>query len=941
MRILGRKASGYSADDQSLSSDDEGEKFGETLVRATKFLAGKMNNNQDKNGGSDRDIVNARFIAAKEGNLSILKSVAYTDSGGVGMGGNAFQEDEFSFNSDDESQMSLPEIDEKRFGMSLIEEDEGDYSSGGSGDPEDNKDRIFSRQYANVMEEEKDAPADAEEREENGRNKSSSEGFMPARVEMKPGLNRQGSDTSAQYSHRGSIGSCGSGSIKSDNNLAPRRGSVDEDQPSTAVSPPPQNSSGGGLLRAMGLGGGQPHRRRSSQMSTATDDSGEDNKKIQRWFGSGFRQRENNAKDDVNNAGAGSETANLSGVGRTNRRSSWIPAPAIDDTSAEAESKIDTSNKSFHDHHVKSRANFTKRHLQSAASENHSFRIFQQKIRDKGAVTANSIAHLLQEAAEEHAVRTESAGGGEELNLSMLGEQLDEESLSKDGLSIDLSCLDNDSESGTMIEQRRSSMGDVASNYDDESSVAKQQHQSSTGATWRNKSTASLNKSTAFITFNESMTNMSISNIAAKTLFRRTSSLEKDAQSARKLRIEMDPIFGPNSPKSLRSSVGSSSSNARNMWPYITIPSRETEVAETLFDAVRFAAEHGQSRLVTIHGRKFVGKTRLCNRVIDTGQIQGLGYTVLSSTRSSNDILTSFFSFREIVSTALRACDAATQRSDESFASGVSSPEEDEDEDETDESIVRRLINRKILNKNDQLMIGRILPGVMNNQLLSLLKGRNPGALIKDIAASVFKIMIPLQPAMLVFEAQGNDCDIDLASWNLMEELLLSAGKHCPQMLMIVVSRHSLVDDIPQSISDKHVDVHIERMDTFDTECYIRAIFCGSNCIDRNMKVDSHVVDGVYDRAKGCPLFTERIVLWAKRNKIIDLDERRNAVGLMNFSADDCSDSDIVYAELTKLPHTLNEELLVSQTESKWFPPFVSICVFLLKYHSYTSFICL
>ncbi|KAL7538375.1 hypothetical protein ACHAXR_010346 [Thalassiosira sp. AJA248-18] len=208
-------------------------------------------------------------------------------------------------------------------------------------------------------------------------------------------------------------------------------------------------------------------------------------------------------------------------------------------------------------------------------------------------------------------------------------------------------------------------------------------------------------------------------------------------------------------------------------------------------------------------------------------------------------------------------------------------------------------------------MIGRILPSVMNNQLLSLLKGRNPTALTKDIASSLFKIMIPLQPVVLVFEAIGDDCDIDSSSWDLMEELLLSAGKSCPQMLLIALSRRALTESIPTSIinsQQQHVDIEIDPMTKSDSENYIRALFCDPNSeIDTNMAVDASVLDGVYDRADGCPLFMERIVLWSQRKEVIELDETRNAVASNLRKKNDKEDAPLL---ADTLPMNLNEEIL-------------------------------
>jgi tetratricopeptide (TPR) repeat protein len=342
-----------------------------------------------------------------------------------------------------------------------------------------------------------------------------------------------------------------------------------------------------------------------------------------------------------------------------------------------------------------------------------------------------------------------------------------------------------------------------------------------------------------------------------------------DAQhdAERQLRRNKDPMFGDTTRRS-----------------YINIPSRESSV-ETLIHHVRNAADHGESRLLTVHGRKFVGKTRLVNHVIDTVQGQGLGYKLYTSVRSAGDIFTSFYCFREIASAALRACDAVTESIDgsnnaEKVADNTLGESMKKDEDNDLKLILERLKRRKILNKSDQLMISRILPAVMDDQLLSLLGGRNPAALIKDIATSLFKILIPLQPLCFVFEADGEECNIDPSSWGLIEEMLLSAGTQCPQMLMIAISRHSLLDSIPPSLIERQVvSIHVEKMDRSDTVCFIRALFCDAN-IDRNMQVDPHVADAVYHRADGCPLFTERIILWSQRKDLIELDETRNAVAL-------------------------------------------------------------
>jgi tetratricopeptide (TPR) repeat protein len=339
-------------------------------------------------------------------------------------------------------------------------------------------------------------------------------------------------------------------------------------------------------------------------------------------------------------------------------------------------------------------------------------------------------------------------------------------------------------------------------------------------------------------------------------------------------RLIKDPIFG-----------GSN----ENPIPFVAMPSREG-IFESLLHAMSSAADQGESCLLTIKGDRFVGKSRLVDEAIDKAQSWGMGFTVLKSHRSETDSLTSFYPFRGIVSTALHDCDAMTMRSDESFdMSGW-----EKEGEETDAAIVQRLVQRKILNKSDQLMLGRILPDVMNKELLSLLKGRSPTAVTKDIAASIFKLIIPIQPVVMVFEADGNGGDIDLSSWSLIEELLQSAGEQCPQMLMLAMSRKSL--SIPKSLEDVSLEVGIERMTKVDTERFVRSLFVNTES-DAVMTIDPKIADAIYARAKGCPMFTERAISWARRKRLIDVDE------ITNFVDWNSPDEDI-------FPHTLNEEIL-------------------------------
>ena len=815
---------------QSSSSEDEG-KLGKKIVQATKFLGtivGKNRRNDDDDDDIDLDAdryrisvnsadeaekadknvaaLDERYNEANEGNLyKCLRSVRHTDGyNGIGGKSPGLDPEEMSFGSS--SDMSMPRIDE---GDNISDEDDSSSLSNGK------------------------------------------------ELNLKP-----------------------SSDVSSHSIPSARRASIElDDSNNDKVNRNPRRS-GGGILRAIGLGpkedsfsnksiqaqvsrrrasterrssagGRSSAERRSSAMSTATEDSGGDTN-INRWFSSfthSFNRDSGNNNDSFNRdlqrlrdeENMNDDNDDYFGTTDTNNNG---PITKREPNASE------TSNP-YTDHHAKSRATFMKRNVSHAATDKTSFRILQHRMKEKGAITGSSIIHMLQEAAEEHAVENIDHTGGDGLLNS-----------DRDAPSIDLRGLDcnNDNldENAALDGKKRDDYGSSNDSSMKYLGRAEFQHEEQ----------------------------------------------QIQAQDARRKRLELDPIFGGKS-------GGDAATAATVIRPYIAISSRESKF-EQMKDALCRAADQGQSCLITVTGEKFVGKSSFMRKAIDTVNIEGLGYTVLSSTRSSaNDGLTSYFAFREIVSGALRACDAMT--TPHNFG-GPKGSQEVEGSDEL--VILQRLIHRKVLNKSDQLMLGRILPAVMNNQLLSLLIGRNPVALTKDIVSSLFKIMIPLQPVMLLLEADGDDCKIDSSSWDLIEELLLAANEQCPQMVLIAVSRHSLSNDIPAGIiaddtngdngqrsPNKHINIHIEQMDKVnDTECYIRALFCGSHFIDRNMTVDSAVLEGVYNRARGCPLFTERIVLWSQRNGVIELDETRNAVAL-DLAQEEAS-------LLDTLPHNLNEELL-------------------------------
>ena len=106
-----------------------------------------------------------------------------------------------------------------------------------------------------------------------------------------------------------------------------------------------------------------------------------------------------------------------------------------------------------------------------------------------------------------------------------------------------------------------------------------------------------------------------------------------------------------------------------------------------------------------------------------------------------------------------------------------------------------------------------------------------------------------------------------------------------------------------------------------ETEGYIRALFCDYQ-IDWNMTIDNNVLDAVYKRARGCPLFNERAIMWAQQKCIIELDETRNAVALNLPDGNSTKDHliDILLAQLNKeilevinyLPHEQFDALKIA-----------------------------
>lgn len=370
-------------------------------------------------------------------------------------------------------------------------------------------------------------------------------------------------------------------------------------------------------------------------------------------------------------------------------------------------------------------------------------------------------------------------------------------------------------------------------------------------------------------------------------------------------RLRGDPLFGDMEPR-----------------PYIHLPSREPSL-QFLVNVILCSTDEGKTSLLTLHGDKYLGKSTLINAVVKNCQeCTQSSFTVLESERSATTNMMSFYPFRQIVSSALRKCDERTKMLGEQSA-------DDADENsvkESDTAIVQRLVERKVLDKSDQLMISRILPDVMveSPNLLSLLEGRSPSAITKDTAATLFKLLIPLQPVLLVFDAAG-DGEFDDSSWNLLEQLVLSSHTSCPQMIPILISRQSLYS-IPKPLLDVQVDIKISAITKRDAEEYIRTIF-DPGCVDKDMIVDEHVLDVIHARAHGCPLFLERLVLWAQRREILEIDETRNAVSCIDRRPSELTDVlpatlyEEVLSELNKLSHNDLDSLKLAYCMGVIFSP--------------------
>lgn len=354
--------------------------------------------------------------------------------------------------------------------------------------------------------------------------------------------------------------------------------------------------------------------------------------------------------------------------------------------------------------------------------------------------------------------------------------------------------------------------------------------------------------------------------------------------------------------------------------PYIRLPSREPSV-QFLTNLILCSTDEGKTSFITLHGEKYLGKSKLIDRVVECCQAQSYNsFTVLKSERSANTTMNSFYPFRQIISSALRKYDERMNMLGEQL---VHDDIDEHDARESVSSIVKRLVERQVLNKSDQLMISRMLPDTMldSRDLLSLLEGRSPIAITKDTTATIFKLMIPIQPVLLVFDAADGVGELDASSWDLLEHLTLSSHASCPQMIPILISREKLT--IPKSLIDVRVDIRLSAITKSDSEEYIRALF-DPGCLDKEMVVDEQVLDCVHSRAQGCPLFLELLILWAQKKELIEIDETNVIDGQSELTNENVLPSNLyeeVLTEINKLAHNELDSLKIACCMGMIFSP--------------------
>ena len=313
---------------------------------------------------------------------------------------------------------------------------------------------------------------------------------------------------------------------------------------------------------------------------------------------------------------------------------------------------------------------------------------------------------------------------------------------------------------------------------------------------------------------------------------------------------------------------------------FILMPSRKI-IFDKIYNAMQ-ASNNGTPQIVFNVSAPFLGKSRLIEEI--SKKAMELGFAKSQSFRTSLDSYTSYFPFRQITSLLLQEC-----------ASRITNQEINDDN-----KAMTELIDHKILNRTDRVVIGSILPSVIDAQLMSLLKGQNPTSLAKTLVESMLKILIPLQPLMMVFEGDGQ---LDPSSWSLLSELMKEAKKQCPKLFILIVFQDS--PPIPVAASNlrsEALQVDLLPFDETETEIFVKW-YLGIS--EKEIKIDEKLLEVVYDRSNGCPSFLEYILKWALDKQMFEYTEGGKRLSLKKI--DEHSDSEDV---TTAIPRELSNIVL-------------------------------
>lgn len=304
--------------------------------------------------------------------------------------------------------------------------------------------------------------------------------------------------------------------------------------------------------------------------------------------------------------------------------------------------------------------------------------------------------------------------------------------------------------------------------------------------------------------------------------------------------------------------------------PFVSFPSREMQ-ANVIKHSLR-DAQLGLFVLVTVEGGAFLGKSRLVAECIQA-ETEILGrenkknpLTVLESFRTSLDSHTAYFSFRQITLTALQQCVSRISVSSRPRDDGVTeiySPESDGTWD------LDVLVEAGMLTETDRAMIGLIVPSVMDQEYVGLLQGKSPSVLVKSTASTLLKLFSQIQPLCLVLDSDGEGT-LDKSSLELLSYLIEVAPERCPKMCIFLLSRDQVsLASSPAAACQDIRSVRLQSLSIDETEQHIKAML---GIVDKETDIHRTLVNTVYEKTGGCPLFAERLVNWALAKNLFAYD---------------------------------------------------------------------